>query len=99
MKKLIRILILLSVLLPVLSSCFAERSVTVRQAQNNKDYTVHYLFEHNGCKVYRFYDTWSSSYVYFTTQGDVTSIRDDSTHQRTATYSVLNDTIKVKKAE
>ena len=47
--------------------------------------TVSYLFEHDGCKVYRFYD--KGNYVYFTTRGDVTSITNDSTAQRTITIN------------
>lgn len=99
MKKLVKLSALLLVLSACFSSCFTERSVAIDQPRNNKDYTVHYLFEHDGCKVYRFYDSWSNSYVYFTTQGDATSIRRDSTHRRTSTYSILNDTLRVKRAE
>ena len=53
--------------------------------ENNSTYTVSYLFEHDGCKVYRFYD--KGNYVYFTTRGDVTSITNDSTAQRTITIN------------
>jgi hypothetical protein len=49
--------------------------------QNNNSYTISYLFEHDGVKVYRFYDM--GNYVYFTTKGEVTSIKNDSTAQRT----------------
>lgn len=69
-----------------LTSCMLQRSVSVSQAQNNPDYTVSYLFEHDGCRVYRFYDALSDSYVYFTTQGDVTGIANDSVRQQTVTY-------------
>ena len=51
--------------------------------ENNTTYTVSYLFEHDGCKVYRFYDM--GHYVYFTTRGDVTAIKNDSTQHRTIT--------------
>lgn len=74
-----------------LTSCFAERSVSVSRAQNNPDYTIDYLFEHDGCRVYRFYDLWSGSYVYFTTQGDVTAIPNDSTRRQTVTYRHRGD--------
>ena len=38
---------------------------------------VEYLFEHEGCKVYRFMDM--GHYIYFTNcEGDVTSIESDS---------------------
>ena len=46
-------------------------------------YEVSYLFEHDGVKVYRFMDM--GNYVYFTTKGDVTSIKNDSTKERTVT--------------
>lgn len=81
------------------SACLVQRSVSISKAVNNPDYTVSYLFEHDGCRVYRFYDTYSSSYVYFTTQGDVTAIPNDSTRQQTITYHQRNDSIFTKKAE
>ncbi|HJF92782.1 MAG TPA: DUF4884 domain-containing protein [Mediterranea massiliensis] len=81
------------------SACFVQRSVSVSKAVNNPDYTVSYLFEHDGCRVYRFYDTYSGSYVYFTTQGDATSIPNDSTRQQTVTYRHRNNDTFIKKAE
>lgn len=55
-------------------------------SQNNDTYTVDYLFEHDGCKVYRFYD--QGNYVYFTNcNGDVTSLANDSTRTITITRS------------
>ena len=45
--------------------------------ENNPSYKVEYLFEHDGCKVYRFMDM--GNYIYFTNcEGDVTSIENDS---------------------
>lgn len=78
-----------------LSACTVQRSVSVDRPQNNQDYTVHYLFKHDGVKVYRFYDSLSDSYVYFTSQGDATAIANDSILQRTATYRVNNDTLNI----
>ncbi|MDR2913237.1 MAG: DUF4884 domain-containing protein [Tannerella sp.] len=53
---------------------------------NNKTYDVEYLFEHDGCKVYSFYDRGNR--VYFTNcNGDVTSFVNDSTSTRTVTIS------------
>lgn len=47
-------------------------------SDNNETYNVEYLFEHDGCKVYRFSD--NGNYVYFTNcKGDVTSFVNDST--------------------
>lgn len=98
MKKLFQLLALLFAA-SIVGSCALERSVTVGKAKNNPDYTVSYLFEHDGCRVYRFYDTWSSSYVYFTTGGDATSIKNDSTHRRTVTYRNRNYRTGTENAE
>ena len=54
------------------NSC-ASIPLKIGESENNSTYTVSYLFEHDGCKVYRFYD--KGNYVYFTTRGDVTSIK------------------------
>lgn len=99
MKKNLSSLLLLALACICFSACFVQRSVSVNKAANNPDYTVSYLFEHDGCRVYRFYDTYSSSYVYFTTQGDVTAIPNDSTRQQTVTYCQQNDSVFTKKAE
>ncbi len=65
-----------------LISCGIMRQpVTTTVPDNNKTYQVDYLFEHDGCKVYRFQDI--GHYVYFTNcVGDVTSIKKDSTESR-----------------
>ena len=64
------------------SSCgIAGIPIQNKAPQNNDTYTISYLFEHDGVKVYRFYDM--GNYVYFTTKGEVTSIKNDSTAQRT----------------
>lgn len=99
MKKLIQLSILLFVLFAIASCLPLERSVSVKKPENNPDYKVNYLFEHDGCKVYRFYDSWSDSYVYFTTQGDVTAIKNDSTQHQTVTYRNSSGTVKVEKTE
>lgn len=58
--------------------CHIEKPLTKQQAKNNTTYTVEYLFEHDGCKVYRFKD--DGHYVYFTScKGETTSIKSDST--------------------
>lgn len=59
------------------SSCGIERPLSQEAPVNNSTYNVEYLFEHDGCKVYRFRD--KGHYIYFTNcQGDVTSIENDS---------------------
>ncbi|MBS2098022.1 DUF4884 domain-containing protein [Carboxylicivirga linearis] len=59
-------------------SCSIEQPLTSEPPKNNETYTVEYLFEHDGCKVYRFRD--DGNYVYFTNcNGDVTSSKNDTT--------------------
>lgn len=58
--------------------CIIERPLTTKKSENNPTYTVEYLFEHDGCKVYRFRD--DGHYVYFTScKGETTSVISDST--------------------
>ncbi len=62
----------------IITGCFTEKPLTTQKAKNNTTYTVEYLFEHDGCKVYRFRD--DGHYVYFTScKGETTSIKSDST--------------------
>jgi len=66
-------------------SCGGGRPVARQISDNNETYKVDYLFEHDGCKVYRFYD--QGSYVYFTNcTGDVTAISTDSVATRIETH-------------
>lgn len=84
MKTLALLLIAVTALILGLSSCATRQPVSRQVSANNKDYTVSYLFEHEGCKVYRFYD--NGNYVYFTNSaGTVTSISTDSTRTRVQT--------------
>jgi len=72
---------LLSILISALYSCSVQQPISSAPPQNNATYEVEYLFEHDGCKVFRFYD--NGNYVYFTNcTGDVTSIKNDSTSTR-----------------
>ena len=69
-----------------LGGCFYSLPVATVVPQNNETYEVDYLFEHDGCKVYRFYD--GGHWVYFTNcRGNVTSIKNDSTAE-TVTNSI-----------
>ena len=78
--------LLLSILLLIIAgvtiSCDTKKIPISRQIpQNNETYRVDYLFEYEGCKVYRFYD--NGNYVYFTNcAGSVTSISNDSSKVR-----------------
>lgn len=62
-----------------LHSCvgISKAPIYTRPVQNNKDYTISYLFEHDGCKVYRFWDCGEP--VYFTSCNGETSYKVDST--------------------
>lgn len=65
----------------VFTSCYYRVPLQTGPANNNETYEVEYLFEHDGCKVYRFYDR--GNYVYFSNcKGEVTSIANDSTATR-----------------
>lgn len=75
------IILLLGISLLILPSCTIGMPLAYIPADNNASYRVQYLFEHDGCKVYRFYDL--GNYVYFTNcEGNTVAIKNDST----ATY-------------
>lgn len=68
-------------LLPFLAilscSCYYSKPIITETSKNNVDYKVDYLFEHDGCKVYRFYDR--GEYIYFTNCNGETIRKTDST--------------------
>lgn len=67
------------IILSVVTLFLSCGSIPISEAppKNNRTYNVSYLFEHEGIKVYRFYD--NGEYVYFTNcGGEVTSISNDS---------------------
>ena len=84
MKK---FLLYLSILL--LTSCVTEQPLTTQPPDNNQTYKVDYLFEHDGCKVYRFYDR--GNYVYFTNCKGETIAKDDSLEVRNTTKILKNN--------
>lgn len=67
--------------LPLLVGCYTERPLYKETPNNNNTYRVEYLFEHEGCKVYRFQDR--GHWVYFTNCVGSTSIRDSVVIQNT----------------
>nr|WP_231496802.1 DUF4884 domain-containing protein [Prevotella sp. 10(H)] len=72
-----------------MSSCYTGRPIARKAPDNNATYRVDYLFEHEGCKVYRFQDM--GEYIYFTNcSGSLTTITNDSTRYRIQTI-VKND--------
>jgi hypothetical protein len=58
--------------------CNNSRPLYTKTAMDNPTYKVSFLFEHDGCKVYRFYDC--GQYVYFTSCNGETSYMPDSAH-------------------
>jgi hypothetical protein len=64
------IAILIVVVLITIYSVYKDQPIE-KEATNNSDYSVSYLFEKDGIKVYRFYDR--GEYVYFTSEGNVTN--------------------------
>lgn len=65
-----------------LAACTTNKPLAKGPSDNNKTYEVEYLFEHDGCKVYRFFDY--GNYVYFTNcEGNTTAIGSDSLAHRT----------------
>lgn len=76
MKLLIKALLIVSLGVG-LHSCGTNKPISTLVPDNNKTYQVDYLFEHDGCKVYRFQD--NGRYVYFTNcTGETTSFQNDS---------------------
>jgi len=73
-------------LLLLAASCTVQQPITHEPAQNNQDYKVDYLFEHDGCRVYRFWDR--SYYVYFTNCSGEATARTDSTAVKNETRVV-----------
>ena len=75
--------LLIAIFMYGLVSCSSQKPISKIRPDNNRSYDVEYLFEHDGCKVYRFRDM--GHYIYFTNcTGDVTSIVNDSLQNRVA---------------
>lgn len=60
-----------------------QRPIETIRPYNNDTYSVQYLFEHDGCKVYRFIDRGQC--VYFTNCWGETISKTDSTQTRNTT--------------
>jgi len=70
-------------------SCKTNKPIARVSPGNNKSFKVDYLFEHDGCKVYRFND--NGHWVYFTNcNGEAITIKNDSTKTQ------ITNTIKVE---
>lgn len=53
-----------------------KKPLYTEATKNNRDYEISYLFEHDGCKVYRFFDLGNA--VYFTSCNGETNYMADS---------------------
>jgi len=85
MKNIIRITALIITAISFYS-CFSQMPLTRERPENNRTYRVEYLFEYDGCKMYRFRD--QGYYVYFTNcDGNVTSMVNDSIPTRAMTIN------------
>jgi hypothetical protein len=77
MKSKIKPLAILILTFVMLSCKTTREPISKTVPFNNKTYEVQYLFEHDGCKVYRFFDY--GNFVYFTNcNGSVTNVVNDS---------------------
>lgn len=71
--KLPLLLLLLATLM--LSGCFYGKPLKTGKTDNNFTYEVSYLFTHDGCDMYRFFDM--GNYVYFSNcRGETSSVED-----------------------
>ena len=52
--KTITKLLILSFIMMGITACYTSIPLKVGESENNTTYQVSYLFEHDGCKVYRF---------------------------------------------
>ena len=68
------------IVLILASGCATSVPLERKDSENNQTYKVDYLFEHQGCKVYRFYDR--GNYVYFTNCNGEVIVKTDSTEVR-----------------
>jgi hypothetical protein len=73
--------IYIALLCPPFLSCVEQRyPLTSQPSQNNVTYQVDYLFEHEGCRVYRFID--HGNYIYYTNCRGEAIAKTDSTEVR-----------------
>lgn len=81
MKQIIKVVVALSLFM-LLQSCLLQQPLQRSKSDNNQSYVVEYLFDHEGCKMYRFFDR--GYYVYFSNcNSEITNITSDSTRVRT----------------
>jgi hypothetical protein len=83
MKNFLPVIVLL-----MASGCATGIPLQTKESENNKTYEVDYLFEHDGCKVYRFYDR--GNYVYFTNCRGEAIVKTDSTETRNSIRKKTN---------
>ena len=78
-----KIMMYAALMCTLFAACYTQEPISRQTPRNNKTYEVEYLFEHEGCRVYRFEDKGRD--VYFTNcRGEAISMT-DSTQIRNAT--------------
>lgn len=88
MKKILLYLPIIILFISLYSCITTGTPITKKPAENNKTYNVEYLFENDGCKVYRFYD--NGNYVYFVNcNGSAMSISNDSVKTRVQSITAV----------
>ena len=86
MKTLIRTFILFFCITGLVS-CYAGIPLKSGKSENNQTYEVSYLFEHDGVKVYRF---WDGRTVYYTDARGKTSWTETHSNGKSS-YTVTHD--------
>lgn len=75
------------------TSCIIQEPISSKTPVNNNTYQVDFLFEYDGCKVYRFQDR--GDYIYFTNcNNETTAFINDSTFIKTVSVNNNNKITK-----
>ena len=88
MKRIIVPFVTIILVTAIAVSCSVRRPIITERASNNNTYSVSYLFEYDGCKVYRFFD--DGKFVYFTNcNGNTSTAQNDSTDVRIQVFTKI----------
>ena len=83
----------LFIVVALFTSCVSQKPISSVTPANNKTYQVDFLFEYDGCKIYRFADY--GNYIYFSNCGnETTSFINDSTFIKTISVNNINKTAR-----
>lgn len=80
----------LSILTFALFSCKGDAESVIQSG--NSDFKIEFLFEHDGCKIYRFYD---GKYIYWTDcKGKMEQNFNESSGKTTHNVHIQNETVR-----